>query len=182
MTSSTNDEISSGLKEKLARIRLLLCDVDGVLTDGSIWIGGDSELKQFDVTDGLGMTLLQKEGVKIGWISNRVSHATALRAAELKIDYISQGSGSKVVAIEEILQKEGVDWSEVCYVGDDIVDLGSLQRAGVGVAPFNACCEAKRAACYVTHRGGGHGAVREVVEMILSAQGRWEKIMSYYTA
>ena len=162
----------------LQRIRLLLCDVDGVLTDASVFVGGPSEIKQFNIQDGLGLVTLRRQGVKTGWISSRPSLATARRAKELKIDFLRQQKGSKVRAVESLLAQTGFRWDEVCYVGDDLVDLGVLKQVGVAVAVANGAAEARAAAAYVTQASGGHGAVREVVELILKAQNRWVRIVS----
>ena len=173
----------SSLDARLKAVRLFLCDVDGVLTDGSIFIGGAREFKQFDIQDGLGLVLLRRAGLKIGWISARPSAATKLRARELKIHHLiqQQDRGSKVAAVEQILAREKSSWDEVCFVGDDIVDLGPLQRAGVSVAVANGVAEAKAAAQLVTQAAGGHGAVREVVELILKAQGKWDPFVLHYS-
>jgi 3-deoxy-D-manno-octulosonate 8-phosphate phosphatase (KDO 8-P phosphatase) len=164
--------------KRLEKVRLLLCDVDGVLTDTGIFIGGLSEIKRFNIQDGLGLRLLQSEGIKVGWVSNRPSQATTLRAEELKVDFLHQKDGFKVEAIGTILSQSGMTWDQVCYIGDDVVDLGALRRAGCAVAVANAGSEAKAAAHYVTALGGGHGAVREVAELILKAQGKWDGIIA----
>ena len=166
----------------LRRIRLLLCDVDGVLTDASVFIGGAREVKQFNVRDGLGLVNLRRQGVKVGWISSRPSPATARRARELKIDFLRQEKGAKVLAVESLLAQTGFRWEQVCYVGDDIVDLGVLKRAGVAVAVANAVAEVQAAAHYVTRAEGGHGAVREVAELILKAQHKWGRVVAEYAA
>jgi 3-deoxy-D-manno-octulosonate 8-phosphate phosphatase (KDO 8-P phosphatase) len=173
---------SAPLRSRLANIKLFLCDVDGVMTDGSIYIGGEREIKRYSIQDGLGLVLLRRAGIKIGWVSSRPSPATTRRARELKINFLVQQKDrhGKTEAIENILRRENLDWKDVCYMGDDIVDLGPLKKAGVGVAVANAVAEAKAAADFVTHAGGGHGAVREVVEMILQAQGKWDAIVSSY--
>ena len=170
------------LTARLRRVRLLLTDVDGVLTDGSVYITGDGEFKQFNIQDGLGLVLLRRCGIKVGWISARPSLITTRRAEELKIDYLSQDKGSKVAAAENILTSAGLNWELVCFVGDDIVDLCLLKRAGVTVAVANAIDEAKALAHYVTTARGGHGAVREVATMILKAQGHWGPLVRDYTA
>jgi 3-deoxy-D-manno-octulosonate 8-phosphate phosphatase (KDO 8-P phosphatase) len=169
------------LNTALKRIRLFLCDVDGVLTDGSVFIGGQQEVKLFNIQDGLGLVRLRREGLKVGWVSSRPSAATARRARELKIDFLRQEKGSKVCVVERLLARTGFRWEEVCYMGDDIVDLGVLKRAGVAVAVANAVAEARAAADYVTRAGGGHGAVREVVELILKAQNKWRHIVTECT-
>jgi 3-deoxy-D-manno-octulosonate 8-phosphate phosphatase (KDO 8-P phosphatase) len=163
-------------------VRLLLCDVDGVLTDASVFIGGGQEIKRFNILDGLGLVALRRQGLKVGWISSRPSPATARRARELKIDFLRQEKGSKVSIVESLLTQTGFGWDEVCYVGDDVVDLGAMGRAGVAVAVANAVPEARAAADYLTTAGGGYGAVREVVELILRAQGKWADVVAGHSA
>ena len=177
-------QISSSLKKRLARIKLFLCDVDGVLTDGSIFIGGEREFKRFNIRDGLGLVLARRAGLKVGWVSARPSLATKLRAEELKIDFlIQQGDGtSKTAAIEQLLAQEKLTWAETCFVGDDIIDLGPLTRAGFSVAVGDGVAEAKTAAHFVTRAAGGRGAVRETIEFILSAQGKWSSFVAHYSA
>lgn len=170
-------EISPELQSRLARVRLLLCDVDGILTDSSIYVGEAGEYKRFSVRDGLGITVWRREGHKIAWISARPSVATTLRATELKVDHLVQQKGSKVKAIEQLLASEGLTWDDACYMGDDIVDLGPLERAGVAVCVPPGHPEAIARAHYVTELPGGQGAVREVIELILRAQGRWQRIV-----
>jgi 3-deoxy-D-manno-octulosonate 8-phosphate phosphatase (KDO 8-P phosphatase) len=174
--------ISKSLTARLKRIKLFLCDVDGVLTDGSIFIGGAREFKRFDIRDGLGLVLARRAGLKIGWVSARPSLATKLRADELKIHFLVQQGDrvSKTGAIEELLAQEKLGWDDVCFVGDDIVDLGPLQRAGFSVTVADGVTEAKAAAHFVTHASGGRGAIREVLEMILQAQGKWKPFVTHY--
>ena len=166
----------------LKRVRLLLCDVDGVLTDASVFVGGVAEIKQFNIHDGLGLVTLRHQGIKVGWISSRPSVATEVRARELKVDFLHQEKGSKVAVVERLIEQTGFGWQEICYIGDDIVDLGVLKRVGVAIAVPNATAEAKAAADYVTKAAGGHGAVREAVELILRAQGKWEGVVREYEA
>jgi 3-deoxy-D-manno-octulosonate 8-phosphate phosphatase (KDO 8-P phosphatase) len=175
-------KISAAIRQRAARIKLFLCDVDGVLTDGSIFIGGEREFKRFNIRDGLGLVLARRAGLKVGWVSARPSPATKMRAKELKIDFVIQQGDklSKTGAVEELLAREKLDWGEVCFVGDDVVDLGPLARAGLGIAVADARSEAKAAADFVTRAEGGRGAVRETVEMILQAQGKWEAIIAVY--
>lgn len=177
-----SEPLDSTLIAGLRRVKLLLCDVDGVLTDASVWVGGENELKRFNIQDGLGLVALRREGVKVGWISSRPSPATSHRAEELKIDFLKQEKGAKVEVIEVLLAQEDIRWEEVCYVGDDIVDLGALKRAGVAVAVANAVEEVKGLAHYVTKAAGGEGAVREVVELILKAQDKWARVVAGYAA
>ena len=176
-------KISAAIRQRAARIKLFLCDVDGVLTDGSIFIGGAREFKRFNIRDGLGLVLARRAGLKIGWVSARPSLATKLRADELKIHFLVQQGDrvSKTGAIEELLMKEKLKWDEVCFVGDDIVDLGPLQRAGFSVAVADGVAEAKAAAHFVTRAAGGHGAIREVIEMILRAKEKWTPFVAHYS-
>ena len=171
-------------KAQLRRIKLFLCDVDGVLTDGSIFIGGEREFKRFNIRDGLGLVLARRAGLKVGWVSARPSPATKLRADELKIDFLLQQGDNvgKTAAIGQLLAREQLNWSEVCFVGDDIIDLGPLTRAGLAVAVGDAVPEAKAAAHWVTQAAGGRGAVREAVEMILKAQAKWQPFLEHYAA
>jgi len=170
------------LKKKLAQVRLFLCDVDGVLTDGTVWMGNGVETKRFNIRDGLGLRLLQREGIRVGWISRRPSSATAQRAADLKVDFLHQGDDNKVSAVVAILKQAGLSWSQTCYVGDDIVDLGALKRAGLAVVVADGIRESKALADYVTSVDGRHGAVREVVELILKAQNKWKRVVEEYAA
>ncbi|MGN6387324.1 MAG: KdsC family phosphatase [Verrucomicrobiota bacterium] len=170
------------LRERLEQIRLFLCDVDGILTEAEVWMGAVDELKRFHIQDGLGLRLLQREGIQVGWISNRPSFATAARANDLKIDFLEQAhDGNKVAGVERLLAKVGLTWKQVSYMGDDIVDLGVLKRAGFAATVPGAIEEAKAMSHYVTEKRGGHGAVREVVEMILKAQGRWDKLVAEFS-
>jgi 3-deoxy-D-manno-octulosonate 8-phosphate phosphatase (KDO 8-P phosphatase) len=173
----------TSLATRLKRIKLFLCDVDGVLTDGSIFIGGAREFKRFNIRDGLGLVLARRAGLKLGWVSARPSPATKLRADELKIHFLVQQGDrvSKTGAIEELLAQEKMTWQDVCFVGDDIVDLGPLRRAGFSVAVADGVAEAKAAAHFVTKHAGGRGAIREVIELILQAQGKWKPFVTDYS-
>ncbi|MEP6664206.1 MAG: HAD hydrolase family protein [Verrucomicrobiota bacterium] len=170
----------TALAPKLSRIKLFLCDVDGILTDGTVSVSETGEAKRFSIQDGLGLILLQRNGIKVGWISNRPSRVTTKRAAELKVDFLNQDKKSKLGAAENILKKTGLGWSDTCYMGDDIVDLCLLTRAGFAVSVPNGISEAKQAADYVTKAKGGEGAVREVVELILKAQKKWTALIQEY--
>src|SRR5271165_3356090 len=171
-------KITKSLKARLARVKLFLCDVDGILTDSSVFIGMDREIKRFHIRDGLGLMMLREHGIKVGWVSNRPSLATTLRAEELRIDFLEQAKGNKVLAVEKILARTGLKWEEICYMGDDVVDLGVLRRAGVAATVADAIVEAKAASHYVTRADGGRGGVREVVELILKAQNHWQKLVA----
>jgi 3-deoxy-D-manno-octulosonate 8-phosphate phosphatase (KDO 8-P phosphatase) len=176
-------KLSPSLATRLKRIKLFLCDVDGVMTDGSIFIGGEKEFKRFNIRDGLGLVLARRAGLKVGWVSARPSLATKLRADELKIDFlVQQGDAiSKTAAIEQLLAQEKLNWSETCFVGDDIIDLGPLTRAGLAIAVGDAVAEAKTAAHHTTKAVGGRGAVREAIELILKAQGKWAQFVKKYS-
>jgi 3-deoxy-D-manno-octulosonate 8-phosphate phosphatase (KDO 8-P phosphatase) len=166
------------LRARLKRIKLLLCDVDGVLTDGAIFITGEGEFKRFHVHDGLGQRMAARAGLKVGWVSARPSAITTRRGEELKTDFIVQTRDGKVPAVERILAETGLSWSDTCFVGDDVVDLGVLRRVGLAISPADARPEAKAAAHFLTKAKGGNGCVREVVEMILKAQGKWATVMA----
>lgn len=168
----------SHLRSRLKRIKLLLCDVDGVLTDGAIFITGEGEFKRFHVHDGLAQRLAAHAGLKVGWVSARPSAITTRRAEELKTDFIVQTRDGKVPAVERILAETGLSWNDACFVGDDVVDLGVLRRIGLAIAPADARPEAKDLAHFITKAAGGNGCVREVVEMILKAQGKWATVVA----
>ncbi|HZL43987.1 MAG TPA: HAD hydrolase family protein, partial [Verrucomicrobiae bacterium] len=129
-----------------------------------------------------GLKMLQHEGIKVGWVSRRPSTATRQRARDLQIDFLLQKDGGKVACVESILRQTGLNWTDLCYVGDDVVDVGVLRRAGVAVAVGDGVSEARAAADYVTKAAGGQGAVREIVELILKAQNKWKRVLSEYAA
>jgi 3-deoxy-D-manno-octulosonate 8-phosphate phosphatase (KDO 8-P phosphatase) len=169
------------------QVRLLGLDVDGVLTDNGVYIGpvaGDRvELKRFDIQDGLGLILMKTAGMPVVWVSGRASEATALRAAELRVEELLQVPGPrKAAAFDQVLQRHGVGWHEVAFVGDDLADLPILRRVGLPIAVANAVSEVKQIAAYITNARGGHGAVREVVEALLRARGEWPDILERYFA
>jgi 3-deoxy-D-manno-octulosonate 8-phosphate phosphatase (KDO 8-P phosphatase) len=169
------------------RVCLLALDVDGVLTDNGVYVGpvaGERvELKRFDIQDGLGLILLKTAGLPVVWISGRASEATALRAAELRVEELLQVPGPrKAAALEQVLERRGLSWDQVAFVGDDLADLPILRRVGLPIAVSNAVAEIKQVAAYVTHAGGGHGAVREVIEALLRARGEWPGILERYFA
>lgn len=169
------------MEPRLARVRLLLLDVDGVLTDGSVtWSSEGHELKTFHVRDGLGLRLWQQAGNMVAIITGRASRALTLRTDELGIGIVRQGVGDKVAAAAEVVATCGVSWEESAFIGDDLPDLPVVKRCGVGVAVADACPELKAAAMLVTERAGGRGAVREVVERLLRARGGWEAAMARY--
>jgi 3-deoxy-D-manno-octulosonate 8-phosphate phosphatase (KDO 8-P phosphatase) len=170
-----------------ARVRLLGLDVDGVLTDNGVYIGpvggARVELKRFNIQDGLGLILLKTANLPVVWVSGRASEATALRAAELRVEELLQVPGPrKAAAFEQVLQRHRIGWEEAAFVGDDLADLPILRRVGLPIAVSNAVVEVKQLAVFVTQAAGGHGAVREVVEALLRARGEWSEILERYFA
>ncbi|HEX3870781.1 MAG TPA: HAD hydrolase family protein [Pirellulales bacterium] len=162
-------------------IELIVSDVDGVLTEGSIIFDNEGvELKRFHIRDGLGIKLWRRAGGKFGIVTGRNSHIVNLRAAELGISIVRQGTEHKLTAMKEIMAELALSAEQVCYVGDDLPDLSAIQFAGLGVAVADACAEVRQAADYVTKAAGGRGAVRETVECILKAQRRWDDLIQPY--
>ena len=168
-----------------SKIKLLLMDVDGVLTNGKLYNVPDSEgrmaeTKGFDSQDGIALQWLNWNGIKTGIISGRLSPATAERARQCKMAYVYQGHIEKVPILEEIMADAKLDPSEVAYIGDDFTDVVIMRRVGFAVAVGNARPEVKAAAHFITQAPGGEGAVRETIELILKAQGLWESILKHY--
>lgn len=165
----------------LADIQLLVLDVDGVLTDGTVVINGDgSESKAFNVLDGHGIRMWQRAGLKVAFLSGRMSEPTRHRAEQLQIDHCLQDCLDKLPALEKLLQQLGLAAQQAAYIGDDLMDLPAIRHAGFGAAVANAVDEVKQHADYVTKRPGGSGAVREVIEYILKKTGRWPELMKRY--
>lgn len=169
------------VKRRAQAIRVLLMDCDGVLTDGRIILlpEGD-DIKLFDAHDGQGLKLAARAGLRTGVITIRHSRTLERRAAEVAVHYLCQGVERKLDAYERILREEGARDEEVAYIGDDLPDLPPMRRAGLAVAVANAVEDVKRAAHYVTRCEGGRGAVRETIELILKAQGKWERVLADY--
>jgi 3-deoxy-D-manno-octulosonate 8-phosphate phosphatase (KDO 8-P phosphatase) len=165
----------SSLDEKLSKVRLIAMDVDGVLTDGSMIFGVGEETKIFHVHDGLGISVAIVAGIEIVWISGNVSDAVAKRAEMLGIREVRQGVGDKGAVISQLIESRGLSKDEVAFIGDDLNDLPAFEAAGVRIAVGDAAKQLKDIADMVTHRLGGRGAVREVIEAVLNAQGRWEQ-------
>lgn len=195
------------------KIKLLLFDVDGVLTDGKLFIfpapagsqrsvleqsaspSGESEFgvhspapsgqnlieaKGFHAHDGIGVSLARLAGIKTGLITKRISETVALRARDLKLEYVRQGVQDKRACFEEILEQEGLQPEQAAFVGDDVVDLPAMRAAGLAISVKNARAEVKKEAHYVTPHAGGDGALRDAVEFILKAQGKWKRIVDEY--
>lgn len=170
-----------GIETRAQNIKLLVLDVDGVLTDGHIIFGRDGELmKNFHSQDGLGIAIAHKAGMKTAIITGRESQIVQLRSTELKIMDVYQGSMNKVEAFCELLAKYSLGVEEVAYVGDDLIDLPVMVQVGLSCAVANAVPEVKEHAHFITTQRGGQGAVREVVEFILKAQGKWNDIVNAY--
>jgi 3-deoxy-D-manno-octulosonate 8-phosphate phosphatase (KDO 8-P phosphatase) len=175
-------KISPALKKRAAQIKLLLMDVDGTMTDGSVTLlsqpdGTALEIKTFDAHDGQGLTLAQTAGLRTGCITGRESAALLRRAHEMKMEFIYMKQPVKMLAYEEILQKAGVSDSAVAFIGDDLPDIPLMRRVGLAVAVGDAAPEVKEAAHYTTSARGGDGAVREAVELILKSKGIWEAMI-----
>lgn len=172
---------SLSLPKNIEKIRFLVLDVDGVLTDGSIWYGSSGEeFKGFNVKDGAGLKYWRRAGHAAGIVTGRSSPMVLRRAAELDIREVAMDAKTKLPAFEELLEKAGVTPEETAVVGDDLPDLPLIRRAGLGIAVADAVREVKDAATVITKRKGGRGAVREAIEFILKAQDRWEDIMERY--
>jgi 3-deoxy-D-manno-octulosonate 8-phosphate phosphatase (KDO 8-P phosphatase) len=191
-------------KLRARKIKLLLFDVDGVLTDGKIWIfpspsgaqsalersaeaghresarAGLIEAKGFHAHDGTGISLARLSGIKTGVITKRMSETVALRARDLKMDHVYQGIQDKAGAFFEILEKDGITAAEAAFVGDDVIDLPVMRKCGLAIAVKNARPEVKAEAHWVTAHAGGDGAARDAVEYILKAQGKWKKAVDDY--
>ena len=173
--------MNADVQERAARIKLLLMDCDGVLTDGRIWLfENGEEQKGFHTRDGLGIDLLHRAGLRSGIISGRTSSAVETRARTLGMSFLVQGHENKVQAFNDVLAQAGVTNAEVSYIGDDLNDIPLLLQSGLGVAVADAAFETRQRAHYVTEAPGGFGAVREVIELILKSQGRWDELISGY--
>jgi 3-deoxy-D-manno-octulosonate 8-phosphate phosphatase (KDO 8-P phosphatase) len=177
----TRVRVRPGAEEKAAQVRLFLTDVDGVLTDGGIVFDGNGlESKRFHVRDGHGIKMLQRGGMAVGIISGRSSDPVVVRARELGVRILRQGALDKMAALREILSETGFRPEECSYVGDDIVDLPILRSVGFSAAPSDAEPYVLDAVDYVASRPGGLGAVREIVEFLLRANGLWEAVTAKY--
>lgn len=170
------------MKNEGNAIKLILSDVDGVLTDGGVVYDNEGvEHKKFHIRDGLGIKLWQSAGHTFGILTARNSHIVQVRAAELGINIVCQGFENKLAKAREIMSDVGVQPDEVCFIGDDLPDLPVIREVGLGVAVADAATDVREAADFVTKLPGGAGAVREVIEMILRVQMRWEDIVRPYT-
>jgi 3-deoxy-D-manno-octulosonate 8-phosphate phosphatase (KDO 8-P phosphatase) len=168
------------VEDRARRIRLLLFDVDGVLTDGVVVMHGDgSESKGFHIKDGAAIVWAQRAGVQVGLLSARSSGATTHRAAQLAVRIVQQGVTSKASAFDQILKTSGLPEEAVSYMGDDLLDIPVLERAGLSAAPADAAAEVRAAVHWVSAVAGGRGAARELIELVLRAQGRWDEVVDH---
>ena len=168
-------------KSRATRIKLITFDIDGVMTDGGLHYTDDGhELKTFNVQDGLGIKWLQRLGYEVAIITGRTSGVVACRAADLAIEHVFQGVGDKHAVAEQLLGKLGMDWAELAFMGDDLIDIRAMSRCGLAIAPANARSVVKERAHLITDAAGGHGAVREAIEFILAAQGKLEAAFAPY--
>ncbi len=174
--------IPAGLKKRASQIKVVLMDVDGTITDGSVTLlsqpdGSALEIKTFDAHDGQGLTLARTAGLKTGVITGRGSAALRQRCKELGIEYVYEKQAHKIAAYEEILKKSGAKESEVAFLGDDLPDLTVMRRVGLAAAVGDATAEVKQTAHFTTRANGGKGAARELVEVILKSKGIWEEMI-----
>jgi 3-deoxy-D-manno-octulosonate 8-phosphate phosphatase (KDO 8-P phosphatase) len=165
------------LKEKVAQIKLVISDVDGVLTDGAIYKSGNDEFKKFNVTDGSGIAMARAANLPIALISGRYSEATEIRAKELRIEDVYNGTLDKIEPYFELKQKYDVQDDEIAFIGDDIIDLPVMQKVGVPIAVNNAIDSVKSIALYTTKKDGGNGAFREAIDWIITTQDRYDEVL-----
>ena len=175
------EKLSTAVTEAAKKIKLVLLDVDGVLTDGRLYYGNSGEeMKAFNIQDGLGIKLLQKGDIQVGIITGRVSALLQRRADELSIDPVVQGREDKLTALNELLESMDVQMNEIAFVGDDLPDLAVIRRVGLGITPANGSATVAAHAHWQTSKAGGQGAVREIAEMILGAQGKLQPILATF--
>ena len=179
--TSTSDKQQAISKARLANIQLLVLDVDGVLTDGTITVNGDgSESKSFNTLDGHGIRMWQRAGLKVAFLSGRHSEPTKHRAEQLQINHCLQNCFNKLTALKQLIEQSDIPAEKVAYIGDDLPDLPAMRYVGFGVAVANAVDEVKQYADYITTCAGGNGAVREAIEYILKNSGKWQELMEKY--
>jgi len=167
--------------DKAAVLTWVVLDVDGVLTDGSvIYSNSGDELKAFNIKDGFAIKMAQRAGLQFAIITGRASQVIERRARELGIDKVMQGRSDKLTALNELVEALGISLKQVAYVGDDLPDLSAIEAAALGACPADAASEVVAAADWVATVNGGHGAVRELIEMLLSARGQWDTLVSDY--
>jgi 3-deoxy-D-manno-octulosonate 8-phosphate phosphatase (KDO 8-P phosphatase) len=181
-TAQPKPLLSKDALEKAGSIRFILLDVDGVLTDGRMYLGDGVEMKAYNAKDGLGITLLRSSGLKVGIITGRSSASVERRAKELHLDFLMQGRPDKSLAFQELCKSHELEPSEVAYMGDDWIDLELLQSVGLAASPLDACAEVLEISDFISTKPGGHGAVREFAEFILKTQGHFnERLIEFKT-
>ncbi|MCE8014613.1 HAD hydrolase family protein [Halomonas sp. MCCC 1A17488] len=169
------------LVDRLRKVRLLALDVDGVLTDGRLYFQADGvEIKAFHTQDGLGLKLLRRAGLQVAFLTGRESPMVSHRAAALGIDHVYQSCEDKLATLRELCTRRGIELEQVAYCGDDLPDLAAIQRAGIGITVPNTPPYIRDVADYVTERSGGHGAVREICDLLLEAQGHRDALVDTY--
>ncbi|MCM8821122.1 MAG: HAD hydrolase family protein [Candidatus Omnitrophica bacterium] len=164
------------------KIKVVATDIDGVLTDGKIFYFNGKIYRNFNINDGTAFKLLSIAGIKTVVISAKKSEETKKRFSELKVNCYIEGAENKLSAIEKFISRKDIKWSEICYIGDDLQDIPAMRKAGLSVAPSNACPEVKDIADYICKKNGGEGAFREIVEIILKEKGIWEGILKKFLA
>jgi 3-deoxy-D-manno-octulosonate 8-phosphate phosphatase (KDO 8-P phosphatase) len=175
--------ISADIANRAKGVRLILLDVDGVLTDGTVYIGSSGEeLKGFSIRDGWAIQIARRHGVEIGLLSGRPSKATTRRADELGLVIVVQTGPDKRQAYADLISRHGFDDVAVAYMGDDVLDLPVLGRVGLSTAPADASLDVRTRVHWVAEAGGGRGAVRQLIELVLRAQGRWDDVITGYLA
>lgn len=178
---TNHQEVNYDIIERAKRVRALILDIDGVMTDGRIIYGiYGEELKFFDVQDGFGIALLNRAGIKSIIITAKKTRIVKMRAKDLKAAKTYQGFTDKLIPFNKILRKFRVKPEEICFIGDDLIDIPLLKRSGLAIAVPNAVDEVKAAAHYITSKMGGRGAVREICDLILKSQGKWDSTTSKY--
>ena len=182
MSAKDKEEwMREGVEDKIKKIKMLIFDIDGVMTDGRIIFSSDgTEIKFFDVRDGFGIRLAQRAGLKVALVSGRSCEANIQRAQELGIEDIYQDAHDKIVVYEELIKKHELQDEDVSYVGDDLIDLPVMRRVGLALAVAGAEADVTAQADYVTRAFPGRGAVREVVELVMKTQGTWERAVGRY--
>ncbi len=175
--------MKGSVSEKAKKIKIVISDVDGILTDGSIVYGNyKDDYREFNVQDGFAFILLRKAGIKTAIITSKSSNAVRRRAKELSVDVICQNVKKKLDVFNKVLKKFKFKQNEACYIGDDLLDLATLKKAGLSVSVPQACAEVKKAVDYVTEKNAGSGAFRETAELILKAKNKWTAILEYYSS
>lgn len=181
MMTSSDIQQHADIQQRATRIRLLALDVDGTLTDGQLWFGSDgTEVKAFSVLDGMGLKLLRDHGIEVALITARQSRVVQLRARELGLVHVHQGSHDKLQTLQAVCRELGIDLSQAAFMGDDLPDLPALRVAGLATAPSNAHPWVAARVHWQSQARGGHGAVRELCDLLLTAQGKVDAVLAHY--